>query len=232
MSALFRLLDVRYEGAERAFSFTLNSGELRLLQLASKNEKDAMIDVLVGNELCESGSIEIVQSERRRNMATDFDPLSERRVSAGTPPLSWQALGSSRPGRVGWVAGNGGLISNLKIWENVTLPLWFHAERQIEETEQGVVLWLNRLGLEQDACAEFMAAPPSALEPWQRKLAGLLRALVQMPRVLVVDAVLFEDVKARTARNWMTALETYAAQGRAVLVLADKATTLPWEKIE
>jgi ABC-type ATPase involved in cell division len=77
-----------------------------------------------------------------------------------------------------------------------------------------------------------MAAPPFALEPWQRKLAGLLRALVQMPRVLVVDAVVFEDVNARMAQSWISALEAYAAQGRAVLVLTDKATVLPWQKIE
>ena len=92
--------------------------------------------------------------------------------------------------------------------------------------------WLSILGLEPDAFAEFMVAQPHSVEPWQRKLAGLLRALVQMPRVLVVDAVVFEDVNTRLARSWMTALEAYGAQGRTVLVMADKATTLPWEKIE
>jgi hypothetical protein len=53
-----------------------------------------------------------------------------------------------------------------------------------------------------------------------------------MPRVLVVDAVVFEDVKAHLASRWIAALESYAAQGRTVLVIADKATTLPWKKIE
>jgi ABC-type transporter Mla maintaining outer membrane lipid asymmetry ATPase subunit MlaF len=133
---------------------------------------------------------------------------------------------------VGWVAANGGLISNLKIWENVTLPLWYHARREVIETEQSVMHWLGVLGLEQDAFAEFMAAPPYSTELWQRKLAGLLRALVQIPRVLVVDAFVFEDIKARLASSWISALEDYAAQGHAVLVIADKATALPWEKIE
>jgi hypothetical protein len=40
-----------------------------------------------------------------------------------------------------------------------------------------------------------MSALPYSIEPWQRKLAGLLRALVQMQRVLVVDAAVFDDVK-------------------------------------
>ena len=53
-----------------------------------------------------------------------------------------------------------------------------------------------------------------------------------MPRILVIDAGVFEDIKARMAQSWITALDLYVAQGRAVLVLADKATLLPWEKIE
>jgi hypothetical protein len=44
--------------------------------------------------------------------------------------------------------------------------------------------------------------------------------------------VLFEEVKARLASNWVAALEAFAAQGRTVLVVADKATVLPWKKIE
>lgn len=232
MGALFRFLDVRCEGSDRVYSFTLHSGETRLLQLSSKAEQDAMIDLAIGETVCGEGTIEIVQGDRRRNNVAVIGPLGERRHNNEPVPMIWQPLGASRSGRVGWVAANGGLISNLKIWENVTLPLWYHAQREVIETEQSVTHWLGVLGLEQDAFAEFMAAPPYSIEPWQRKLAGLLRALVQMPRVLVVDAVVFEDVKARLARSWITALEAYAAQGHAVLVIADKATTLPWEKIE
>ena len=50
--------------------------------------------------------------------------------------------------------------------------------------------------------------------------------------VLVVDGALFNDVKARLADCWIAALESYAAEGRAVLVMTDKATTLPWKQIE
>jgi len=144
----------------------------------------------------------------------------------------WTALQQARLGRVGWVAGNGGLISNLKVWENVTLPLWFHAPYETLETEQRVCYWLASLGLEPASFSELMAAPPSTLAAWQKKLAGLLRALVQMPRVLIVDAAVFEEVRADMAQHWIDSLETFAQQGRAVLVLADKATVLPWRKIE
>ena len=232
MTELFRLVDVCCEGSDRAYSFTLHAGETRLLQLSSKAEKDNMIDLAIGETAGGKGAIEIVQGDRRRSKKNASGPQVERRRRNESVPMVWQPLRASRPGRVGWVAANGGLINNLKVWENVTLPLWYHTRRDVAETEQSVQVWLEMLGLEQEARAEFMASPLFALEPWQRKLAGLLRALVQMPRVMVVDAVLFEDVKARLASKWVAALEAFAAQGRTVLVVADKATVLPWNKIE
>ena len=231
MSELFRFLEVRGENSERAYSFTLRSGEVRLLQLASKAEKDALIDCAVGEAHCEAGRIEIMQGERRGDGNAPVPAQGDRRRRNGAAPVIWQSIGQSQAGRVGWV-GNGGLVSNLKVWENVTLPLWYHTHRDVAETERSVTHWLDMLGLAADEQADFMAAPPFRLEHWQRKQAGLLRGLVQMPRVLVVDAMVFEDVKARLVTRWITALETFAAQGRAVLVLTDKATMLPLQKIE
>ena len=231
MNPLYRFVDVRREGWDLLYSFTLCSGETRLLQLADKAEKDVIMDWAVGKIICDEGTIEIVSGERRRAKAV-APAQQERRRRNDPVPLMWHSLQVSRLGRVGWVAANGGLISNLKVWENVTLPLWYHAKRDAVETEQNVEYWLMQLGMEQPEFADFMAALPHSVEPWQRKLAGLLRALVQMPRVLIVDAGVFEDVKARLAQSWISALGVYASQGRAVLVLADKATVLPWEKIE
>ena len=232
MRALYRFTDVRFAGASRAFTFTLNSGEIKLLQLSGKTEKESIIDLAIGEKFCESGEIEIIQGDRRRDHVSSNVRKEDRRKKYDPVPVVWNSLQTSRAGRVGWVAANGGLISNLKIWENITLPLWFHTKRDAMETEKNVEHWLAILGIESSACTEFMAAPPYSIEPWQRRLAGLLRGLVQMPRVLVVDAGVFEDVNARLAQSWISALDLYVAQGRAVLVLADKATLLPWEKIE
>lgn len=232
MDPLFRFVDARCEGSDRAHTFTLHAGETRLLQLSSRQEKKTTIDSAIGEAVCEGGSIEIVQGERRHKIKSVIGKFGERRHNSGPVPLIWQPVSASLPGRAGWVAATGGLISNLRIWENVTLPLWFHSRRDVAETEQRVQNWLGMLGMQQDAFAEFMAAQPYAVEPWQRKLAGLLRALLQLSPVLVVDAELFEDVKTRLANSWVMALESYAAEGRAVLAIADKATTLPWTKFE
>jgi ABC-type ATPase involved in cell division len=232
MTELYRFLDVRCEGLDRTLTFTLHSGETRLLQLADKAEKDVIIDFSIGESVCDEGYVEIAQGDRRSSKEAITREQEERRHRNAPVPVIWQSLQRGRLGRVGWVAANGGLISNLKIWENVTLPLWYHGKRDVAETEQRVIYWLAILGLEPPVFAEFMASLPHRIEPWQRKLAGMLRALLQMPPVLIVDAGVFEDVAVHYVERWITALETYASQGYAVLVLADRATQLPWEKIE
>jgi len=210
----------------------MHAGEKRLLQLFSQQQKNAMIDSAIGETVCGEGRIEIVQGERRLKIVSVIGRFIDRRRINGPIPLIWQPVTESRPGRVGWVAANGGLISNLRIWENVTLPLWYHTGCDITVTEQSVRHWLDVLGLEQEEYADFMAAQTHSIEPWQRKLAGLLRALLLKSPVLVVDASLFDEVKAHLANCWIMALESYAAEGRAVLAIADKTTVLPWEKFE
>ncbi len=232
MTALYRFLEVRCKDSAHAYTFTLHSGDTRLLQLSGKAEKEAIIEFAVSETLCDEGSIEITL-EDRRHAHKEHSPFEmERRQSKQSASEVWGLLQDSRLGRVGWVAANGGLISNLKVWENVTLPLWYHSRHDVAETEKNVQYWLTKLGLEPSFFAEFMAAPPFGIELWQRKLAGLLRGLLLMPRILVVDAGLFEDINTCLAQNWISALDEYASHGGAVLVLADKATLLPWEKIK
>jgi ABC-type ATPase involved in cell division len=230
MDALLKFVDVRCTGSDLAHTFTLHAGEMRLWQLASGAEKNAMIDSVIGVTLCAEGDIETVQGERRHKKIAVNATLGERRQNNGPLPVIWQPVHASR--NVAWVAADGGLISNLRIWENVTLPLWYHDRREVMETEQSVRHSLGVLGLGQDEFGEFMVAQPDSIESWQRKLAGLLRGLLQKSPVIVVDATLFDDVNARLADYWISALESCAAQGRAVLVMSDRATALPWEKIE
>lgn len=231
MNALYRFSDVRCKNSSRVLAFTLHAGETRLLQLASRDEKNDVIDCAIGENICLEGCIEIVQGERRSNNAAEY-ALEEREAHAESVPLVWQPLREVLPDRVGWVAPNGGLISNLRILENVTLPLWYHTEHEMIETERIILHWMGELGLEQGAYGEFLGAHPHGVELWQRKLAGLLRALLQQPRVLVVDAALFANIKESVAQCWIMALESYAVEGRAVLVVTDRAASVHWQKIE
>lgn len=231
MEPLYRFVDVRCNGVERTLTFTLHAGEKRLLQMSDRDEKNTIIDCALGEQACERGSIEIAQGERRHHPHAQRI-LGEKRESEAPIPLLWQPLSACRPERIGWVAANGGLISNLRIWENVTLPQWYHSGHERERTEQSVLHWLAALGVEDGAYETFMTAQPHVLELWQRKMAGLLRALLQEPEVMVVDAALLGNVKEQYAANWMQALDAFATEGGTVLMVADKATALQWERIE
>lgn len=232
MNELLRLVEVQCADSAKVHSFTLWCGDKRVFQLASLGEKEAMIDLVTGGGVAKQGRVQIVQGDRRHNKKNELGSEGERRHQHQAAPVIWQSLGKARQGRVAWVSANGGLISNLKVWENVTLPLWHHFRHDEAEAERRIKYWLELLGLEQHAFADFMAAPPASIELWQRKLAGLLRALVQMPQLLVIDAQIFEGIEARLTEQWIAALDVYAAKNGVVLAITNRPTLLPWQKIE
>lgn len=221
MTALYRFKNVRCAGVEGSHDFTLNSGDIRLLELDSHTGKENMIALAMGEKMCDTGRIEIAGALNSLSVQVENQQIDDY----------WQTVNLNNP-NLAWVAGNGGLISNLKIWENITLPRWYRIEREVLETERRIIYWLNILGLHTDFYVDFMASLPFCLEPWQRKLAGLLRALVSMPTILIVDADVFNGVSREYLGCWIAALEEFAAQDQAILVVADETTSLPWKRIE
>lgn len=186
-------------------SFTLEAGAVGVLRVAGREEKALAIDLAVG----------------------------ERRPDSGTVALDGAALDAAPPGSIGWVPDSGGLISNLKTWENVTLPLWYHRNRHVAETERNVTRVLAALGVQEDAMGDFMARPAARLTPLERKQAGLLRGLLLAPRLLVVDAALFGGTPQDVRASWAAALDAAVRgdAGGSVLVVAEDDSALPWETI-
>ncbi len=205
MAALLQFTAVAIDKTS-SLSFSIGAGETRILKVASQEAKAAAIDMSLGEMLPAQGEI----------------------LLQGNP------LQTARRGGIGFIPAAGGLISNLKTWENVTLPLWYHGRRQTQAVEETVSRWLTELGLDPQEWEKFMASSAARLKPVERKLAGLLRGLVQAPQVLVIDAALFEEVEASQSRIWIAVLEKFVheADGRAVLVVAHVATLLPWRIIE
>ncbi len=77
---------------------------------------------------------------------------------------------------------NGAMLGSLSLGENVAMPLREHTELDEETIETVVRLKLNLVGLE-----PFMEYYPSQLSGGMRKRAGLARALVLDPRILLCD---------------------------------------------
>lgn len=187
-------------------SFSVNSGDLLVLQVNSPEAKASAIDLALGELIPDNGRVLLLGRE----------------------------ILSANRGSTGWIPAAGGLISNLKTWENITLPLWYHGNHLANEAEKSIAYWLKMLNLEEQEWEKFMASPVARLLTWERKLAGLMRGLVLAPRLLLVDAGLFDDIDESKAKNWVAVLEKFVheAEDRAVLVVTDSTSKLPWKLIE
>lgn len=194
-------------GTIAGLSFALEAGQARVLHVADRDEKTAVIELSIG----------------------------ERSPEAGTVTLNGAALDAAAPGSLGWVPEHGGLISNLKAWENITLPLWYHGQRHPADTEASAVHWLAVLGVEGDAMERYLASPAAYLTSLERKRTGLLRGLLLAPRVLVADAALFYALPQGVRASWAAALDALAAgagKSSVLVVAAEGDVALPWIAIE
>ncbi|MEW6720852.1 MAG: ATP-binding cassette domain-containing protein [Thermodesulfobacteriota bacterium] len=76
----------------------------------------------------------------------------------------------------------GGLISNLKVVENVTLPLLYHSDEDTEAVWEKAVASLERAGYRGN-----LFELPGRLTSLQRRMVGFARALATDPEIAVYD---------------------------------------------
>jgi ABC-type transporter Mla maintaining outer membrane lipid asymmetry ATPase subunit MlaF len=103
-------------------------------------------------------------------------------------------------GRVGFVPADGGLISSLNAWENISLPVSYHSPERIAGVFAEAQALLEELGGVDDG---MLARLPEDLTPYEKRLAAFVRALLENPQLLVVEdlaAGLGPTKKQRIAR--------------------------------
>lgn len=77
---------------------------------------------------------------------------------------------------------HGGLLNNKSILENILLPLQYHNELSLEESQALCLEYLEKFDL-----IEFKDLRPAMTPGYVRKLACVIRSLTQRPQVLVMD---------------------------------------------
>jgi predicted ABC-type transport system involved in lysophospholipase L1 biosynthesis ATPase subunit len=102
------------------------------------------------------------------------------------------------------VSPGGDLIGNLKVWENLALPVAWRGirDRALEARAQGL---LAELGFEGDRLSALCGAMPEALSPFELRAIAFTRAMLVAPEVIVFDR-LFEGL-ARNDRERATRFE-------------------------
>ena len=103
-------------------------------------------------------------------------------------------------GRVGYVPANGGLLSSLNGWENITLPVSYHAPQRMAQLFDQVHEVLEDLGGVDD---DLLRKLPEEMTLYEKRLAAYVRALLEKPALLLVEtaaAGLGPTKRKRTAR--------------------------------
>ena len=102
--------------------------------------------------------------------------------------------------RIGFVPAGGGLQSSLNAWENISLPVAFHAPGRLAELPEEVHRLIDEIGGVDD---QLLGKLPEEMTLYEKRLAAYVRALVEKPELLVVEdlgAALGPTKRRRTAR--------------------------------
>jgi predicted ABC-type transport system involved in lysophospholipase L1 biosynthesis ATPase subunit len=159
-------LDRIARGSLRPVSFSLAAGETIKIIAESRDMADELIGILGGQFLPTAGRLEIFGEEAAF--------LSE-------------AARLALHARLGLVPEHGGLISNLKAWENLILPATFHHDVAPDELEGKVSALARRLGIAPDALAAMLGKLPDRLTMVERRQVALMRAALMKPSLYIYD---------------------------------------------
>ena len=102
--------------------------------------------------------------------------------------------------RIGMVWGSGGLVSNLKVRENIFLPLAYNKGERPESVEENVEALFLKMGWDRKGLAAYMGRLPGTLPLHEKKLVGLIRALLLRPDLVIYES-LFDGLDLRQADN-------------------------------
>lgn len=94
-----------------------------------------------------------------------------------------------RPPETAIVSPGGGLLNNIKIDENMLLPLSYHG-LLTESTERHIFELFGLCGLDETETHALLTSWPSQLSPYEKRLVGFVRSVLLRPRVMVYDSIL------------------------------------------
>ncbi|MDP3112685.1 MAG: ATP-binding cassette domain-containing protein [Thermodesulfovibrionales bacterium] len=176
-------------------SFSVSDGNICAVLAETDFEKNLLLRVLTGLTGLDSGKVFIFGRE----------------ISS----ITYAELGEVRK-KMGVVLNRGGLVSNLKVWENLMLPLAYHASLSYKDMEEKMMDVLNNLGYNDD-----LNMLPGPLPTYKKKLLGLARAILMEPDLIIYDSV-FDGLSSDIRNRVLEAVNAFHEEkkGRVSLFLA------------
>lgn len=134
--------------------------------------------------------------------------------------------------RIGVIWRYGGLISNLKVWENIILPMNYSAQSTKSITEQRnieerIINIFKQLGFEEDYLPELMGKIPAQLTIYEKKTISIIRSILMDPDIMIYDS-LFHEIEQDKIKNITDLLIKFHNEknGRISIFLSDKEESL------
>ena len=124
--------------------------------------------------------------------------------------------------RVGWVRSPPIFLNNVKVIDNIALPLLYHSSRREDVVHRLAYDLLHRLGVDDD-----LRRTPPAYDLATLRIASLVRALSVEPRLLVVENVNQVFTERDHQADFLKELRHLTEQGSAVILMATSARDLP-----
>ena len=166
------------EGLREA-SFSVGAGVACKLLTESDLDLDRLLHLLLGSAPMERGEVAL--------FGEALGGVSEERAL-------------SLFSRMGIVWSGGGFVSNLKVWENILLPVMYHRGWTPASCEVRVLDLLRRLGVDDDLVPGYLQSLPGALPVQAQRLLGCARAALMDPEIMIYESAfegLQRDVRAR-----------------------------------
>jgi len=116
----------------------------------------------------------------------ELRPRKDARVvvlGVETDALSPRARAALRA-QIAFLPADGGLISHLNGWENIALPLGFHAPGRLRGLAPEVYAMLEQFGAD---ARSLLGRLPEEMTPYEKKLAGYVRMRLGRPRLVLAE---------------------------------------------
>jgi len=129
--------------------------------------------------------------------------------------------------RIGVVYEEEGLISNLKVWSNIALPVWYHQGKGPKDIENKVQEIFIKLGFDSSILPGYMARATGGLTQDETRIITLVRAMLMDSELMIYDSLITE-LDPETARRVLLLTQEFHTQrqGRTSIYIADKEQAL------
>ena len=129
--------------------------------------------------------------------------------------------------RVGLIWNQGGLLSNIRVWENILLPLEYHYNTVAGDIVHSVLSLLAELGVEGEEAERLLQSTPYTIPVHMKMFIGLIREILLDPEIVIYDS-LFDGLERRSVTGLVKLIKGFeeSAPDRPTLSLSTDERTL------